>query len=339
MAERAISVGGGRVSGNQDIRIPADHEPHTYTIMAWAVHREWGADKEQDERELDCVARTIAEYERIKLLTPPDLVPAARGRKFEPAVEIVPAPVDDIWMRDIAPAFAKRGTETVAIDFNFNAWDNSRSGRAGDRLARTHDFGVPVIGMPFVGEGGAFVTDGQGLAIATRSCLQSRNPHLDEVAISEAFGRVGIRKVIWLEGDNTEPITNGHPDGYLAFLPDGKLLVEKLDIGPGSRTRGRDLDRLRHRTADGTLKGVETLEVVPAIRLSERGSAMLVATYMNLFVSGNALLTARFSSQEDLRAEEDLKRLFPGREVRMLDVSAILNGGGGIRCLTQPVPM
>lgn len=30
---------------------------------------------------------------------------------------------------------------------------------------------------------------------------------------------------------------------------------------------------------------------------------------------------------------------FPGREVRMLDMSAILNGGGLIRHLTQPVPM
>jgi len=196
-----------------------------------------------------------------------------------------------------------------------------------------------VIGMPFVGEGGVFVTDGQGLAIATRSCLLSRNPQLDEAAISEAFGRVGIRNVVWLEGDNTEPITNGHPDGYMAFLPDGKLLVEELDIGPGSRRRGRDLDRLRQRTADGTLRGVETFEVAPAIGLSERGSATLVATYMNLFVTGDALLTAGFGSQEDLRAERDLKRHFPGREVRMLDMSAILNGGGGIRCLTQPVPI
>jgi agmatine deiminase len=145
------------MSRSQAIRIPADHEPHARTIMAWAVHREWGADKERVERELDGVIRAIAEYEPVTLLTPPYMVPSARGRKFGADVEIVPAPVDDIWMRDIAPVFAKRGVETVAIDFNFNAWDNSRPGRAGDRLARTHDFGVPMIGMPFVAEGGAFL--------------------------------------------------------------------------------------------------------------------------------------------------------------------------------------
>lgn len=329
------------MSGDNDIRIPADHEPHACTIMAWAVHQEWGSDSEQVERELDAVIRTIAEYEPISLLTPPSLAPAARGRRFGPNVEIVPAPVDDIWMRDIAPVFAKRGsTETVAIDFNFNAWDNSRPGRPGDRLAQTHDFGVPVIGMPFVGEGGAFVTDGQGLAVTTRSCLLSRNPHLDERAITEAFGRIGMRDVIWLEGDTTEPITTGHPDGYVAFLPNGKLLVEVINSGPGSRQRKREVSSLLQLTADGTLKGIETFEVVPDAAIGARWSTTLAATYLNLFVTSDAVLTAKFGqAQHDLRAEQELRQLFPGREVRMLGMSAILNGGGCIRCLTQPVPM
>ncbi|MGY3581413.1 agmatine deiminase [Bradyrhizobium sp. USDA 4341] len=337
MAERTISVGGGRVRGNHEIRIPADHEPHACTIMAWAVHREWGAEKEQVERELDGVIRAIAEYEPIKLLTTPDLVPAARGRKFGPEVEIVPAPVDDIWMRDIAPVFAKRGAETIAIDFNFNAWDNSRGSRAGDRLARTHDFGVPVIGMPFVAEGGAFITDGQGIAVTTRSCLLSRNPHLDEAAITGAFDSVGIRDVIWLYGDRTEPITTGHPDGFMAFLPDGKLLVENVASGPGSWRRKRDVGMLRQLSTEGKLNGIEAFEVVPD---GSVGSATMAATYMNLFVTGGAVLASRFGeTQNDLRAKLELERHFPGRAVRMLDLRTILNGGGGIRCLTQPVPV
>jgi agmatine deiminase len=139
------------------IRIPADFEPHARTIMAWAVHREWGGDR---ERELQTVIRAIAEDEPLTLLTPPDLDGAARLRGFGPEVEVVSAPVDDVWMRDIAPVFAKRGGTTVVIDLNFNGWDGARSG---DRLARTHNFGAPVIAVPFVGEGGAFITDGTGL--------------------------------------------------------------------------------------------------------------------------------------------------------------------------------
>jgi len=325
------------VSGNRAIRIPADHEAHACTIMAWAVHREWGAEKEQVECELEGLVRAIAEYEPIKLLTPRDLVPAARGRKFGPDVEIVPAAVDDIWMRDIAPVFAKRGAETIAIDFNFNAWDNSRRGRAGDRLARTHDFGVPVIGVPIVAEGGAFITDGNGRAVVTRSCLLSRNPHLDETAITVAFGCVGIRDVIWLDGDRTEPITTGHPDGYMAFLPDGRLVVEVIASGPGSWRRKRDLGMLRQLSTEGKLKGVEAFEVVPD---ALAGSAMMAATYMNLYITGGAVLTSRFGeTQSDLRAKLELERLFPGRDVCMMEMRTILRGGGGIRCLTQPVPI
>jgi agmatine deiminase len=77
--------------------------------MASAVHREWGRDVKRIEREFDCVIRTVAEYEPVTLLTPPSFVGAARARRFGPDVEIVPAPVDEIWMRDIAPVFGKRG--------------------------------------------------------------------------------------------------------------------------------------------------------------------------------------------------------------------------------------
>ncbi|QFI74800.1 agmatine deiminase family protein [Bradyrhizobium betae] len=107
----------------------------------------------------------------------------------------------------------------------------SRAARHGYRLARTHDFGVPVVGVPFDDEGGTYVTDGQGVAVTTRSCLFSRNPNLDEAAITRAFGRIGMHTVIWLDGDRREPITTWHPYGYVAFLPDRSLLVEAVDHG------------------------------------------------------------------------------------------------------------
>jgi agmatine deiminase len=317
-----------------DIRIPADFEPHRTTIMAWAIHREWGGDVQRVEFELDIIIRTIAEFEPVMLLTPPDLVGAVRVRRFGPEVEIVPAPVDDIWMRDIAPAFGKRGNQTIAIDFNFNCWDNSRPGRAGDRLARTHDFGVPVIGMPFVGEGGAFVPDGRGAAVVTRSCLLSRNPHADDKSIGAAFARIGIRHLIWIDGDRSEPITTGHPDGVLSFTPGGKLIVEEPGAGAGARGRRRDIAALQRAVNDGYAK---CLILAPRPPKASPGTAR---TYMNLYPVRGAVLTARFEDKpSDKRAENLLRELYPEREIRMLSIDTIASGGGGIRCLTQPVPI
>lgn len=332
MAKRAISDR-RRGSVSHTIRIPADHEPHAYTIMAWAVHRrEWGAEVDMVERELDHVVRTIAEHEPVKLLTPATLAPATRTRRFGPNVEVVPAPVDDIWMRDIAPVFAHRGAGIVALDLNFNGWDGSRPPRPGDRLARIFDFGVPVTSVPIVAEGGAFVTDGRGLAITTRSCLMSRNPHLDEIAIEEAMGRVGLKRLVWLAGDRNEPITSGHIDGYVAFLPSGGLAIEAIECGKGARIRNQDILALKDAFQDNAFR-VNTLSVRPVFNIDAW------PMYLNWLVTGRSIVAA---GSPDLglnrAAEAQLGAFFPGREVRLLNIPTIARGGGGVRCLTQPVP-
>jgi agmatine deiminase len=157
--------------------------------MAWAVHREWGgAIANRVKRDLSKVVQTIARYEPVRVLAPrgQSLREARREFALCPNVTVIEAPVDDFWMRDIAPTFALRGSgrdqEVVAIDWSFNGWGGSRERppRAGDRLAKiaTAIFGVPRIPVPFVGEGGALVTDSSGTMITMRSCPlnPNRNP-------------------------------------------------------------------------------------------------------------------------------------------------------------------
>ncbi len=68
--------------------------------------------------------------------------------------------------------------------------------------------------MPFVAEGGALVTDGEGTLITTRSCLfnPNRNPILRgkdrQRAIELELAKLGVHRVIWLEGDPSEPVTS-----------------------------------------------------------------------------------------------------------------------------------
>ena len=121
------------------IRIPAEWEPHACCWMAWAVHKEWGNVVSKVKHELKQVMQTIARFEPVRVLAPrgPNLH-EARARICELAKRtVIGAPVDDIWMRDIAPIFAWRRGEVIAIDFNFNGWGNTkqRPTRSGDRLA------------------------------------------------------------------------------------------------------------------------------------------------------------------------------------------------------------
>src|SRR5262245_31308411 len=99
------------------IRIPAEWEDHRRCWMAWAVHAEWRGRKEAVKDELCEVINTIAQYEPVCLLVAHEDLADARARFSGGNVEIVEGPVDDIWMRDIAPTFALYNNEVIAIDW------------------------------------------------------------------------------------------------------------------------------------------------------------------------------------------------------------------------------
>src|ERR1035437_1829985 len=97
------------------IRIPAEWEPHACCWMAWAVHREWGKAVNKVKRELREVVQTIARYEPVRLLASHGRAAREARREFSTCsnVTVIEAPVDDIWMRDIAPSFALSGRGTL----------------------------------------------------------------------------------------------------------------------------------------------------------------------------------------------------------------------------------
>jgi len=340
------------------MRISAEWEPHECCWMAWVVHREWDSAAARNiKRDLSEVIQTIAQYEPVRVLAPrgPTLREAKREFATCPNITVIAAPVDDFWMRDIAPTFALRGDgavqEVVAIDWNFNGWGNTadRPSRPGDRLAKkaASVFGAPRISTLFVAEGGALVTDGHGMMIATRSCLlnPNRNPvrrGVDRQRIIEAeLGRLGIRKVIWLEGDPCEPITSGHTDGYVLCAPDGVVLVEEIDDKDSEPPfwRGHDIALLENaRDAAGRrLKVVRVL--APRWRYWKRQSEYFAPCYLNAYVANGAVIGARFGDADrDEAARMVLAKAFPGREIVMLRIDAIANGGGGVHCVTQGMP-
>lgn len=339
------------------IRIPAEWEPHACCWMAWAVHREWGRAVRKVKRELSEVVQTIARYEPVCLLAPRGFAAREARREFSacPSVTVIEAPVDDIWMRDIAPTFAlrRRGArqEVVAIDWNFNAWGatKARLPRPGDRLAKTAAaiFGVPRIQARFVAEGGAFATDGRGTLVTTRSCLlnPSRNPvrrGKDRQRLIQAeLRRFGIRYVVWLEGDPCEPGTSGHVDGYVLLAPSNVALVDACDDKEveAPMWRAHDIALLKGaRSTHGRRLKVRPVRA-PRPRYCSGDPESFAASYLNAYVANGAVIGARFGDPErDEAARMALVRAFPGCKIVMLWIDNIADGGGGIHCLTQPMP-
>ena len=334
------------------IRIPAEWEPHACCWMAWAVHPEWADWTEDVKAELDEIVRVISQFEPVRLLTPATELDDALARFAGGNVEIVEAPVDDIWMRDIAPSFALRGNQVVAIDWNFNSWGGTkkRPVRQGDRIASAVPsvFEVPRLSVSFVAEGGALITDGQGNLVTTRSCLLSptRNPvrgsENRERIIERDLMRLGIHHVIWLEGDPCEPGTNGHVDGYVLFKAPGAVLVEVSDdkqVEP-AMWRAHDIALLENaKDVAGNLFDVEQVRS-PRKRWWRFKGHNFAASYLNAYIANGAVITARFGDNErDDEAMNILEKAFPQRKIIMLRIDHIAGGGGGVHCLTQPMPI
>ena len=319
--------------------------------MAWAVHAEWRDWTGVVKDELSAVIRTIAQYEPICLLAPREELADAGARFSGGNVEIVEAPVDDIWMRDIAPTFAWQGEEIVAIDWNFNGWGNTanRSARPGDRLAQLAEsiFGAPRISVPFVAEGGAFITDGEGTLITTRSCLLNPNRNAvrsgenRERLIESELAELGIRRVVWLEGNPCESVTSGHIDGYGMFTAPGAVLVEVVDDEQAEPPLRREHDIATLEAAMDAAGRTLLVERVraPRKRYWKFRSKYWAPCYLNAYVANNAVIVARFGDAErNEAAKNTFASEFPGRDIVMLDINHIADGGGGIRCLTQPMP-
>jgi agmatine deiminase len=324
--------------------------------MAWAPRRGWGASLSKVKQELSTVIQTIATYEPVKVLAPKGVLLREARSEFDEHsnIEVIEAPVDDIWMRDIAPTLAigqlcgKR--EIVAIDWNFNGWGGSEKAmRGGMRPADVISdiAGVACIRANFSAEGGALIFDGRGTAITTRSCLlnPNRNPikrGLDRQQwISNDLRRFGIERTIWLEGDPSEYVTSGHVDGYVLLAPGGRALVEVIydDDTEAPMWRDHDIEILNAADVDSVQRSKIVKIAAPRFRYWKKRSESFAPAYLNAYVANGAVVGARFGDTErDDAARAALEKAFPGRAIVLLEIDHLAEGGGGIRCLTQPMP-
>lgn len=217
---------------NPGWRMPDESTPHKRTWMAFgASERIWGARLLPEvQRNLAMVATTIAEFEPVSMLVRPHEFELAHNLVGS-SVELIEAPLDDLWMRDTGPLFvsAPDGRQ-AAIDFNFNGW-GAKQAHSRDAAVATfvaQQAGVLVLHTDLVLEGGCIEVDGQGTAIVTESCVlnNNRNPGVTKEQFEATLmPLLGLDKIIWLPGIKGKDITDGHTDFYARFARPGVILA------------------------------------------------------------------------------------------------------------------
>ncbi|MDO8047041.1 agmatine deiminase family protein [Janthinobacterium sp. SUN211] len=342
-----INSGGG-VQQADGWRMPDEAEAHKATWMAYgASNAVWTrAQVPQVQLALVRIANAIAAYEPVNMLVRPAELASAR-QLLDARVNLIPAEMDDVWMRDTGPVFVRKPNgERAGVKFNFNGWGNKqqsgKDGQVADVVAAQAK--VPLLATRLVLEGGALEVDGKGTAIITESCVlnSNRNPGWSKADCEAELGRLlGIRKVIWLPGIKNQDITDAHTDFYARFVRPGVVAAHR-EMDPASYdyalTR-RHLEILRGATdADGQSLQIVVIDGPEKIRPGNNPNTF-AAGYINYYATSNAIFLPEFGdAQADASAKAQYAQLYPGRAVIQINIDPIAAGGGGIHCTTQQEP-
>lgn len=328
--------------------MPAEWEPHERTWMAWpSAGYTLGEDASAADEARGCwasVANAIVRFEPVTVVVDPADVPTARTWLDE-AVDIVEAPLDDAWMRDIGPTFViGQDGAPAGVDWVFNGWgaqawatwdDDAAVARAVCREAH-----VPVVTSPLVNEGGGIHVNGTGTVLLTRTVQlgEGRNAHWSQQQVEVELSRtLGVERFIWLERgltrDYDEFGTRGHVDIVACFSDETTVLFhDQLDPEHPDHEVSAEVRAL--------LEAVPGLRVVavPAPDALRDEEGWVDYSYINHYVCNGAVILCAFDDPGDERAAAILRDAYPGREIVLVDARPLFARGGGIHCITQQQP-
>lgn len=365
--------------------MPGEFEPHRGCILIWPFRPgSWNYGAGPAREAFRQVIWAIAQSEKVWVAAGAEGMASARKMLLEEGrdlgqpekvlerIEIFPAQTDDSWARDVGPTFLKNASGQVrCVNWEFNAWGGTEDGlyaswekdNAFAKAFAAREGYFCYDAAPFVLEGGAIHSDGEGTLMVTEACLLSkgRNPSLSKAEIEEKLkDYLGAEKVIWLPRGIYNDETNEHVDNVCAFFKPGHVVLAWTDNqeDPQYEMSMACLQVLeQERDAKGRPIRVHKLPVpdVPICVTEEEVKGFvfeegedfrepgerLAASYVNFYFSNQAVIMPVFggeNEESDRRAVKMMEELCPDRQVIPISARAILSGGGNIHCITQQVP-
>jgi agmatine deiminase len=328
--------------------MPAEWAPHKRTWLAWPCRADlWGKHLDDAKLAYAGVAQAIAAFEPVTVLARPDLT-ADASLHCGKGISVLPMPQDDSWVRDTGPSFLVSDDGRLGgVAWTFNGWGEVYADHAEDAaMARRmlEHLGAETFSSSLVLEGGGVHVDGEGTALLCEASVLEplRNPGMNRAKVErELADFLGVDTVIWLTDSLADDETKGHVDNLATFTSPGRVLA--LDPATASDADRPGLERnlatLRAATdARGRQLDV-TLVPLPKPRQRDDGR-MLTLTYINYCLCNGAVIVPMFEDAADDAAQRVIAQAFPDRRVVSLDATALLQGGGGIHCITlqQPLP-
>lgn len=331
-----------------NLTMPAEWEAHERTWMAWPPKNYLlGESEHQAEAARTswaAVANAVAKYEPVSVLATTDQLEIARAY-LHPSIEIIEAEVDDAWIRDSGPTFVKdEGGNLVAVNWIFNGW-GSQEWATWEKDSLVASFigklaGASISDSSLINEGGGIHVNGKGVVLLTDTVQlgEGRNAHLSREEVeAEIHAKLGTDRAIWVKRGLTRDYdgygTRGHIDIVACFASENVILFHD-QLNP------EHPDFEVSREVRQTLEAASGFEVigVPAPTILRDEEGFVDYSYINHYIVNGAVILCSFDDPNDLVAKEILEKVYPGREIVLVDAREIFARGGGIHCITQQQP-
>jgi agmatine deiminase len=331
--------------------MPAEWETHERTWMAWpsGSYTLGDTDAEADEAR-QCwasVANAVVRFEPVTMIVNPGDEFVARTWLDE-RVEIVSAPLNDAWMRDIGPTFVRNMDGSLsAVNWVFNGW-GAQGWAQWDKDSKIASViadktGVLRLDSDLVNEGGGIHVNGFGTVLVTETVQlgEGRNPDWSREEVeAELFNTLGCDTVIWLKRgltrDYDEFGTRGHVDIVACFADTDTVLVHEQ-----RNPEHPDFEVSREVIPQLEAEGFTVVPVPAPDVLRDDPSApesWVDYSYINHYIINGAVILCAFNDPGDERAAAILREVYPGREIVLVDARPLFARGGGIHCITQQQP-
>jgi len=288
------------------------------------------------------VANRASDYEPVTVVAHPNDVHLAK-KYLSSQVEIAEIEIDDAWIRDSGPTFVFDEGKLAAVDWIFNGWGAQswatydKDAQLASRLA--DHLGIKAHRSSLVNEGGGIHVDGRGKVLMTETVQlgAERNPGLSKAEVeAEIHSQLGTKEAVWLKRgltrDYDEFGTKGHVDILACFTPDGRVLFH-------DQRNERHPDFVISKEIRSTLAqaGLETI-AIPAPEVQVDAQGFVDYSYINHYVLNNGVLLCSFDDRMDKEVAAQLRDIYPGRHIEVIDARELFARGGGIHCITQQQP-
>lgn len=315
--------------------------PHDSCCIAWPCNHElYGNVLGEAKIEIANLINEISSDEKVLLFCNPSDLIECRKIVGNSEVDFIEVPLDDSWMRDIAPIFINNSNRLESICFEFNGYgkyskfsnDNQISNFISRKLNINH------LSVNLVLEGGAITYDEDGNLFTTENVLLNKNRNNNfskdqfEIELAKLFD---VKNIIWLPEGLIGDDTDGHVDNLICPIGNKKYLLATTD---NKNNENYNILKKNKVILQDHFKSNAQLIDIPIPDQIVFKEKKLVSSYINFYFTENKIILPKFNVYQDSIVYELFSSLFPKKSIIMLDTRNINYGGGNIHCVTMNVP-